>query len=101
MAGILNYRINDNLKDSDQMAIEVDLELANGQRRWACFFTPEGLASCGDWIPKTKTRIHLGVPHMIIVSEISEEIINRTIKMLDSEGLIEAHTKLIEDEGNV
>ncbi|MCP3953770.1 MAG: hypothetical protein GY697_16360 [Desulfobacterales bacterium] len=98
MTGKIKYKIIDDLETANRGAIEIEFELENGQRRWAFFFTPEGISACGDWIPETKVRFHLGVPHMIVVSDISEEIIDRTVGYLESEGLIETHTMLFEEE---
>jgi len=98
MAKLLKYRILDDLNSADKNAIEVEFELDNGQKRWAFFFTPQGIVSCGDWIPETKVRVHLGVPHMIVVSEISEEIIEKTVQMLENEDLIELNTKAFTEE---
>ena len=101
MAGKVKYRILDDLATSSRGAIEIELELESGQRRWAFFLTSEAISSCGDWIPETKVRIHLGVPHMILVSEISEEIIRKTVELLEMENLIESHTMRIDEKRNV
>ena len=37
-------------------------------------------------------RVHLGVPHMIVVSELNEGIVDRVLRQLYAEGQLEALT---------
>ncbi|MDH3300973.1 MAG: hypothetical protein OES24_10750 [Acidimicrobiia bacterium] len=60
--------------------------------------TPAALASCGDCLGDRNVRVHLGVPHMIIVSEISGEIIEEALRDLEAAGALEEHTMLIVDQ---
>ena len=69
----------------------------DGSRRWCFFMTPSALASCGDWIPGTKIRMHPGVSHMIVVAEISKEIIEQVLRHLDTEGELSTHTLAVTD----
>ena len=43
----------------------------------------------------TEVRLHLGVQHMIVVSELSEEIIERVLRQLDGSGDLLTHTLAI------
>lgn len=92
---IANINIEDPIEISQRAAIEVVVELENGEKRWCFFFTPQAAALCGDWINGTKVNFHYNSPHMIIVSEISETIIHAAINDIESQGLIESCTKLV------
>lgn len=73
-------------------AVEVRVKMVTGADRWCFFMTPEALAACGDLLPDSSVRFHLGVAHMIVVSEIDEDIIRRTLEEIDSQGALLAHT---------
>jgi hypothetical protein len=84
--------IDDDLCRAAETAIEVTIEFSNGERRWCFFFTPDAMKRCGDWVEGTRVRFHIGVPHMIVVAELSEDIIRRILEGLDLAGELEAHT---------
>jgi hypothetical protein len=90
---IASYRIEDRLDRPEEGAVEVVLQLSDGQRRWCFFFTPERMALVGDWIEGTQVRMHLGVTHMIVVAELTPEIIDRVLRELDAKGLLLEHTR--------
>jgi len=71
-------------------AIEVILDLDDDQKRWCFFMTPDALSRTGDWVPGTKVHFHFDARHMIVVSEISNEIIRRVLDYLSEQGLLEA-----------
>jgi hypothetical protein len=48
--------------------------------------TPSALTNAGDFIDGTAIRIHLGEPHMIVVSDITPEIIEQVLRTLESDG---------------
>lgn len=50
------------------------------------------LAVCGDLLEGTRVRVHLGVPHIIIVSELSAGIIDDVLNQLYDRGELEVHT---------
>ena len=79
---IKKIHIVDDLSFASQRATEVEIELEDGTIRWCFFHTPESIKNCGDCIDGTTARVHYGVKHMFVVSEISEEIIESTIHML-------------------
>jgi hypothetical protein len=89
---MLAYTIDDLIADPLSSCVEVTVDFGDGHRRWCFFATPQALAACGDWVEGTRVRLHLGVPHMIIVSELSEGIIDRVLRQLDAEDKLEAHT---------
>ncbi len=89
---MVRYTIDDDVRTADEGAIEVTVELEAGEKRWCFFFTPEALAAVGDWVEGTQVRVHLGVPHMIVVSELSEGIIDRVLRTLDARGELREHT---------
>lgn len=84
------FTLRDDLATQDTGAIEVDLHMRDGTRRWCYFMTPTALAACGDWIDGTQTGIHYGVPHMIVVAgRLTEDIIERALKHIARAGDIE------------
>ena len=87
-----SYTIDDDLADADHGAIEVSLTLVDGRRRWCFFMTPSALAVCGDWVRGTQVRVHLGEPHMIVVSEISAHIVDRVLRQLEAAAELERRT---------
>ena len=88
---MLKYQIDDSIEEALKCAIEVTVDF-NGEKRWCFFATPQLLASVGDWVDGTQVRVHLGVPHMIVVSELDEEIIDRVLQKLYNGGQLETHT---------
>ena len=48
--------------------------------------TPSALANAGDFIDGTDIRIHFGEPHMIIVTDITPDIIEKVLRTLESDG---------------
>jgi len=91
---MLSYTIDDPIAEAltDAYCVEVTVDFGGGQKRWCFFATPQMLASCGDWVEGTQVRLHLSVPHMIVVGELSEGIIDRVLSQLYAEGRLEAHT---------
>ena len=88
---MLKYQIDDPIEEPFTHAIEVTVDF-NGEKRWCFFATPELLASVGNWVDGTQVRVHLGVPHMIVVSELNAEIIDRVLHQLYDSEQLEAHT---------
>ena len=68
------------------MAIEVVIELNDNSKRWCYFFTPTGLGNCGDFVEGTQVRLHYGAAHMLVVSDISKEIIETTLAKIEKSG---------------
>jgi hypothetical protein len=87
-----DYSIDDDLSGADSGAVEVTVTMSDGSRRWLFFMTPAGLAACGDQLPGTQVRLHLGEWHMIVVSELSRDIIERVLHYLDEAGALEMRT---------
>lgn len=88
---MFKYTIDDAVEIADNCSIEVTIDFPN-QKRWCFFVTPQVLATNGDLINGTSVRFHLGVAHMIVVSQINESIIEFILEKLFAEGLLEAHT---------
>lgn len=86
MSKLKSFIIDDDLAAANVGAVEVIVTLADESRRWCFFFTPEGLSACGDLVPGTQVRYHVGVPHMIVISEINEEIVDQVLRALDHQG---------------
>lgn len=86
----LTFTLCDDLEIQDTGAIEVDLHMCDGTRRWCYFMTPAALAACGDWIDGTQARIHYGAPHMIVVAgRLTEDLIEQALKHIARAGDIE------------
>ena len=89
---MLPYTIDDPITEPLTGAVEVTIDFGDDGKRWCSFATPQVLASVGDWVDGTRVRVHHGAPHMIVVSELNEEIIDRVLRRLHAEGQLEAHT---------
>ena len=85
-------KIEDPVEDHVKGAIEVIITTKAGEKRWCFFFTPEGMSACGDWISGTGVRFHYGASHMILVSEISESIIESALRDIENRGELEQCT---------
>jgi hypothetical protein len=94
---IASYHIQDPLDRPEEGAVEVVLELADGRRRWCFFFTPERMARVGDLVEGMQVRMHLGVNHMIVVSEFSRDVIDRVLRGLEASSLLIEHTLAIDE----
>ena len=92
MSSMLSYTIDDPIVEPLTCSVEVTVSMRDGDERWCFFATPQLLSSVGDWVEGTLVRVHLGVPHMIVVSELSEAIIDRVLRQLDADGRLERHT---------
>lgn len=93
MSNISDIKINDDIACHTERAIEVVVQLS-GESRYCYFATPDGLRNFGDWIPGTNARIHYDDNDLIIVSEISEEIIVSAIHAIEEEGRLTACTSM-------
>ena len=91
-AVLRSYAIDGDLADADHGAIEVTVTLADERRRWCFFMTPAALSACGDYVPGTRVRVHLGEPHMIVVREITVDVIASVLRELESTGELEKRT---------
>jgi hypothetical protein len=80
------YHIDDPITSDQKRAIEVTVNLSNGERRWCFFVTPTALADSGYWIGGTKIHFHYGKRHIIIAEKLSEDLIGRMLTYIDSQG---------------
>ena len=87
------FQITDPLDRPEQGAVEVVVRLDDGTDRWCFFLDPERLTLVGDRVHDTEVRLHRGVPHMIVVSHLSEDVIGRVLRQLDREGALLEHTR--------
>jgi hypothetical protein len=93
MPRLVEYRITDDLRLRNEIAIEVDVLFDSGERRWCYFMTPQALATCGDLLKGSRdVRVHPGVQHMIVCSRLDEEIVENTLQQLDREDELYVHT---------
>ncbi len=92
---MLPYTIDDSINDRWTWIAEVTINFGS-EKRWLFIITTEHLASVGDWVDGTQVRLHLGERHMIIVSELSEEIIDAVLRQLYIAGELESRTLPLE-----
>lgn len=72
--------ILDDLSCQHTQAIEVEIYLNNGERRWCWFTIPKALNTYGNWIAGTKIPFHHSSPHMIVIaSELTENLIHAAL----------------------
>ena len=76
---MIQYTVDDPITDPLTWSVEVTVEF-EGQKRWLFFVTPQVLASVGDFVEGTQVRLHLGERHMVVVSELSESVIDKVLK---------------------
>jgi hypothetical protein len=98
-AVLRSYRIDDDIRTAGQAAVEVTVTLADEQRRWCFFITPAALATAGDFVEGTEVRIHLGEPHMIVVSELSRDVVERVLRQLEIGGELVRRTLPLQPSG--
>ena len=94
---IKSYTIKDDLALADHLGIEVTVTFTDGRFGWCFFMTPSAQATGGDWVDGTEVRVHLGVPHMIVVSEISQDIIERILRRMERDGELLEHIRIAAD----
>lgn len=92
---MLPYTIDDAIADPLTCSVEVTIDFG-GRKRWLFFATPQLLASVGDYIGCTRVRLHLGELHMVVVSELSEAIIDQVLRKLHAAGELERRTLPVE-----
>lgn len=94
---LLRIQQRDPSEDPQTCAVEVELELSNGQRRWCFFVTPDILSQLSGEITVGAERLlSYNAPHMIVVSAINYELIEQTLLYIQSQGELLDCTKLIE-----
>ena len=89
---IRSFSIDDDLAAADQAAVEVTVTLTDEQRRWCFFITPAALLVAGDLLEGTETRVHFGEPHMIVVSDVTRDVIERVLRQLEADGKLVRRT---------
>lgn len=88
---MLAYTIDDPIGSPLHTSVEVTIDFPSGPR-WLFFVTPELLGRVGDTLENSSVRVHLGALHMVIVSEISAEIIDSVLRLLEATGELEERT---------
>ena len=117
---LISFVLDDPIQDTRQDCVEVTVELSDGQRRWCFFVTVQWLlaAMMGTIEPKQVDRHGLllgqitylahpltaddgtpfsivGIPHMIVVSQLSRAIIAEALAHLDGRGELAACTRAL------
>ena len=88
---MLPYTIDDPIGDPLTQSVEITIDFGLG-KRWLFFVTPQLLASVGDYVDGTKVRMHLGELHMIVVSELTTDVVDKALRQLHASGELESHT---------
>jgi len=88
---MFSYAIDDEIEYPLTSSVEVTIDFPEG-KRWLFFVTPAHLASVGDFIQGTGTRLHLGERHMIIVSGLNPGVIGSVLEQLFGAGELEGRT---------
>jgi hypothetical protein len=86
--------IRDDLEPEPSGWVEVDLELSDGQKRWCWFVTPNLLLNPEDRLNGTSTQALYGVPHLIVVNEVTAEIISQVLHHIERQGELLKCTEL-------
>ena len=89
------YTIDDPITEPLTSSVEVTIDLG-GQKRWLFFVTPQLLASVGAFVEDTRVRLHLGERHMVVVSELSEAVIDKVLHRLHANGELSSRTLPLE-----
>ncbi|MDQ1817627.1 hypothetical protein RBA41_30405 [Massilia sp. CCM 9210] len=95
---MFQYTIDDLMELPLQTSVEVTIAFPTG-KRWLFFATPELLNRVGDLVDGSTARVHLGELHMIVVSELSVEIIDSVLRDLHQNGELERRTLPISSDG--
>jgi hypothetical protein len=95
---MLQYTIDDLIELPLQTSVEVTIAFPTG-KRWLFFVTPELLNRVGDLVDGSTARVHLGELHMIVVSELSAEIIDAVLRDLHQDSELERRTLPISSDG--
>jgi hypothetical protein len=88
---MLQYTIDDLIELPLQTSVEVTITFPTG-KRWLFFVTPELLNRVGDLVDGSTARVHLGELHMIVVSELSADVIDAVLRDLHQGGELERRT---------
>lgn len=78
----------DDPSDIPIRGVAVIIRLVDGSTRFCVFFSPESINNCGDILQGTNVRFQYGCKHMIVASELSVDIIHKTLAQLDEDGEI-------------
>lgn len=97
---MFQYTIDDPIELPLQTSVEVTISFPTC-KRWLFFMTPELLNRVGDVVDGSTAKVHLGELHMIVVSEISAQIIDSVLRDLHRTGELERRTlALSKDSGS-
>ena len=96
---LTHFQLDTSLESALEICLEVTVTFSTGEKRWCWVATPAALSRCGDWIEGTTIPFHYGIPHLIIAAEVNEELIERMLRYIDSQGrLLECTLPLVDVE---
>jgi hypothetical protein len=97
VATLGSWQIEQAITPGEECPVGVKVQLSSGEQRWCLFATPSMLQRGGDRIDGTEVRFHFLNRHLIVASELSEELIGRMLRHLDSQGDLVACTSPLGD----
>ena len=94
-----------NNRDETNSQVEVTVKLSNGDLRWLSLFTPKYLASLLEprSNPADRDKRYAFEPaiwgaHIVVIHDLAIETVDWTLKHIDEQGDLIAHSRLIEDK---
>ena len=86
----------DDLSLQAQIAIEVEITLSDGSRRWCFFCNNKSMDRFGDWCSGTQIPVH-NAPHMFVVGgPITIDLIEAVLNEVDQQGDLFGCTRALE-----
>ena len=89
---MMKFRLTDEIESSSNGSVVVEVDFSHGERRWCLFATPAALAASGDLIDGTQVRMHYSMPHLIIVTELTEAVVTRALHIIEQQGALVSAT---------
>ena len=80
---MVGMTLGDDPEDPETRSVEVDIELSTGERRWCWFTTPKGLAEFLQARFESGDLLMYGSPHLIVVSALSEAMIEQALDYIE------------------
>lgn len=88
--------ITDPIEPPITHSIDVEIEFSDGQWRCCSFLTPELIATLHNWLEGTRTVLWYNMKGLVILGEITEELIYQSLREIESQGDIIESTHLME-----
>lgn len=93
---MVSMTLRDDPEDTETSAVEVDIELSSGERRWCWFATPTGIAEDVQTRLEGGDLLQYGAPHVIVVSALSKAVIEQALDYIERQNTLLDCTRSIE-----